>query len=147
MLEVTDDDPFVEIEENGLQVPLLCLEAGRRLTHRAGGLRFRFLEPQARFRPYVLGGVTYAHFYGERGSATLNGLNPINPPGGTQLNVDSRWGWSLGLGVTASLTERWFVDLHYARTWLKTTTTLSSGQRIDTRLDPDVWTLSVGYRF
>ena len=110
-------------------------------------VQYRFLEPAARFRPYLLGGVTYAHFYGERGSATLNALNPANPPGGTQLDVDSRWGWSLGLGVTASLTERWFVDLHYARTWLKTTTTLSSGQRIDTKLDPDVWTLSVGYRF
>jgi outer membrane protein len=109
--------------------------------------QYRFLEPQARFRPYVLGGLTYAHFYGARGSATLNGVNPANPPGGTQLDVDSRFGWSLGLGVTATITERWFLDLHYARTWLKTTTTLSSGQKIDTKLDPDVITLSLGYRF
>ena len=109
--------------------------------------QYRFLEPQSRFRPYVLGGLTYAYFYGERGSATLNALNPANPPGGTTLDIDSRFGWSLGLGVTASITERWFVDLHYARTWLKTTTTLNSGQKIDTKLDPDVWTMSVGYRF
>jgi outer membrane protein len=109
--------------------------------------QYRFLEPQARFRPYLLGGLTYAHFYGERGSATLNAINPANPPGGTMLDVDSRWGWSLGLGMTAAITDRWFVDLHYARTWLKTTTTLSSGQKIDTKLDPDVWTVGVGYRF
>jgi outer membrane protein len=109
--------------------------------------QYRLLEPEARFRPYVLGGVTYAYFYGERGSAALSGVNPANPPGGTQLDVDSRFGWSLGLGMTATITERWFLDLHYARTWLKTTTTLNSGQKIDTKLDPDVYTLSVGYRF
>jgi len=110
--------------------------------------QYRFLEPQSRFRPYVLGGLTYAHFYGERGSATLNAINPANPPGGnTSLSVDDKFGWSLGLGMTATLTERWFVDLHWARTWLKTTTTLSTGQKIDTKLDPDVITMSVGYRF
>lgn len=109
--------------------------------------QYRFLEPQSRFRPYVLGGLTYAYFYGERGSATLNALNPANPPGGTTIDIDKRFGWSLGLGMTASITERWFLDFHYARTWLKTTTTLNSGQKIDTKLDPDVWTMSVGYRF
>lgn len=109
--------------------------------------QYRFLEPQSRFRPYVLGGLTYAYFHGERGSATLNAINPANPPGGTTLDTDSRFGWSLGLGMTATLTERWFVDLHWAHTWLKTTTTLNSGQHIDTKLDPDAVTLSVGYRF
>ena len=110
-------------------------------------VQYRFLEPQARFRPYLLGGLTYAYFYGERGSATLSALNPSNPPGGTTLNVENKLGYSLGLGMTASITERWFLDLHYAKTWLKTTTTLNSGQKIDTKLDPDVWTASVGYRF
>ena len=109
--------------------------------------QYRFLEPQSRFRPYLLGGLTYAYFYGERGSATLNAVNPANPSGGTTLDTDSKFGWSLGLGVTATITERWFLDLHYNRTWLKTTTTLNSGQHIDTKLDPDVWVLSVGYRF
>ena len=109
--------------------------------------QYRFLEPEARFRPYLLGGITYAYFYGERGSATLNALNPANPPGGTTLDIDSRFGWSLGLGVTATITERWFLDLHYSHTWLKTTTTLNSGQHIDTKLDPDAWTVGLGYRF
>jgi outer membrane protein len=109
--------------------------------------QYRFLEPTARFRPYAMLGLTYAHFYGERGSATLNALNPINPPGGTGLKVDSRFGITPGIGLTAMLTERWYLDLHYARSFLKTTTTLSSGQRIDTRLDPDVYRVSVGVRF
>ncbi|MBC5785240.1 OmpW family protein [Ramlibacter sp. USB13] len=110
-------------------------------------VQYRFLEPTARFRPYVLGGITYAYFYGESGSAALNALNPANPPGGTSIDVDKRFGWSLGLGMTYAINERWFIDAHYARTWLRTTTTLNSGQKIDTKLDPDVWTVGVGYRF
>ena len=109
--------------------------------------QYRFLEPAARFRPYVMLGLTYAHFYDETGSATLNALNPANPPGGTGLSVKSKWGLTPGFGVTAMLTERWYVELHYARSFLKTTTTLSSGQRIDTKLDPDVYHIGVGVRF
>ena len=109
--------------------------------------QYRFLEPTARFRPYVMLGLTYAYFYDETGSATLNALNPINPPGGTGLSVDSRWALTPGLGVTATLADRWYVDLQYAHAFLKTTTTLSSGQHIDTKLNPDVYRLSVGYRY
>jgi outer membrane protein len=109
--------------------------------------QYRFLEPNARVRPYVMLGVTYAYFYDEAGSATLNGLNPRNPPGGTGLSVDSRFGFTPGLGVMAKLNDKWFVDLHYARSFIKTTTTLSTGQTIDTKLNPDVFTIGVGMQF
>jgi outer membrane protein len=109
--------------------------------------QYRFMEPGARFRPYVMLGLTYAYFYDEQGSAALNGVNPINPPGGTALSVDSRWGIAPGLGVTAMINDRWFVDLQYARSFLRTTTTLSSGQSISTRLNPDVYRIAVGMRF
>ena len=109
--------------------------------------QYRFLEPQSRFRPYLLGGLTYAYFYGERGSATLNAVNPANPAGGTTLDTDSKFGWSLGLGVTATITERWFVDAQYAKSFLKTKTTLNSGQTIEADIDPHVFRLAVGMRF
>lgn len=109
--------------------------------------QYRFLEPTSRIRPYVMLGLTYAYFFDEQGSATLSALNPANPPGGTQLDIASRWGIAPGLGVTAMITDRWFVDLQYARSFLKTTTTLSSGQRIDTKLNPDVWKIGVGVLF
>ena len=109
--------------------------------------QYRFLAPSARYRPYVMLGLTYAYFYDEQGSAALNGVNPANPPGGTQLDVKSRFGLTPGVGVTASINERWFVDAHYARSFLKTTTTLSSGQTIATRLNPDVFSVGIGMRF
>jgi outer membrane protein len=110
--------------------------------------QYRFLEPASRWRPYVMLGVTYAYFYDEKGSATLNAVNPANPPGGnTSLNIDSRWGLTPGLGLMVNVGERWFVDAHYAKSFLKTRTTLSTGQTIDTKLDPDVYTIGVGVRF
>lgn len=109
--------------------------------------QYRFREPTARWRPYAMLGLTYAHFYGEQGSATLNGINPANPPGGTQLHADDRFGLTPGVGVIFWINDRWFVDGSYAKSFLKTTTTLSSGQKIDTKLDPDVWSLSVGMKF
>jgi outer membrane protein len=110
--------------------------------------QYRFFEPARRIRPYVMLGLTYAFFYDENGSAALNGVNPANPPGGrTQLKVDSKFGLTPGLGVTAMINERWFVDLHYAKSFLKTTTTLSTGQTIETKLNPDVYRVAVGMRF
>lgn len=109
--------------------------------------QYRFLEPTARLRPYAMLGLIYAHFYGERGSATLNAVNPANPPGGTGMSVDSKFSVAPGIGLTASINQHWYVDLQYAHSFLKTTATLSSGQRIDVRLDPDVYRIAVGYRF
>jgi outer membrane protein len=109
--------------------------------------QYHFFEPTARVRPYAMLGLTYAKFYGERGSATLNGLNPLNPPGGTGLSVESRFALTPGFGVTAMINDRWFVDMHYARALLRTTTTLSTGQTISTRLDPDSYTIGIGMRF
>lgn len=109
--------------------------------------QYRFLEANSRWRPYAMLGLTYAYFYGEEGSATLNGVNPANPPGGTQLDVKSRFALTPGLGVVVNITDRWFVNASYAKSFLKTTTTLSSGQKIDTKLNPDVYSIAVGMKF
>jgi outer membrane protein len=109
--------------------------------------QYRFLEPSARIRPYAEVGVTYAHFYGARGSAALNAINPINPPGGTTLSVDSKWAPTVGVGATFALTGNWFAEAQYSRTFLKTTSHLSTGQSISTKLDPDAIHIGVGMRF
>jgi outer membrane protein len=93
-------------------------------------------------------GLTYAYNYGERGSAALNGVNPANPPGGsTQLDVDSRFGLTPGLGLTFDINARWFVDAQYAKSFLKTKATLSTGQSIEAKVNPNVYRLAVGMRF
>ena len=110
--------------------------------------QYRFGESNAKVRPYAMLGLSYVRFHDAQGSAALNGLNPANPVGGsTGLSVDSRWALSPGLGLSMQLDDKWFVDVSWAKTYLKTTTTLSTGQTIGTTLNPGITTLGVGMRF
>jgi outer membrane protein len=110
--------------------------------------QYRLGEANAKFRPYGVLGLSYVYFHDAQGSAALNGLNPNNPAGGsTGLKVDSKFAPSVGLGMFIRIDDRWFVDLSYAKTFLKTTTTLSTGQSIQTTLNPGITSLGVGMRF
>lgn len=108
--------------------------------------QYRFLAADAPLRPYVGLGLTYAYFYGEEGSGTLTALtNPGGPA--TRLSASSAWGVSPQLGVAFRLNERWFLDGSVIKTFIKNETTLSTGQKIETKLDPISVNVSVGYRF
>ncbi len=108
--------------------------------------QYRFLEAQATVRPYVAAGLTYAKFFGERGSGALTALtNPGGTP--TQLSIESRWGTTFQAGVTARINDNWFVDASLSKTYLKTRNTLSTGQTLDIKLDPVTVSVAVGMRF
>lgn len=108
--------------------------------------QYRFLEPKSAFRPYVGVGLTYANFYKERGTGLLTALtNPGGPA--TTLGFQDKLGATVQIGGVIQLNDRWFVDGSYSKTFLKTRATLSTGQGIDVRLNPDVLTLQVGYKF
>lgn len=109
--------------------------------------QYRFLEPQAKVRPYVGLGLTYAKFYKERGTAALSGLTGGTPAHPTTLSAESELGWTPQVGVSIALNERWFVDLAYYKTFVKTRNTLSTGQHIDIKLNPNVYAIGIGYRF
>lgn len=108
--------------------------------------QYRFLEAKAPVRPYVAAGLTYAKFFGERGSGALTALT--NPGGtSTQLSIESRWGTTFQAGVTARINDNWFVDASLSKTYLKTRNTLSTGQTLDIKLDPVTVSVAVGMRF
>jgi len=109
--------------------------------------QYRFGEAKQTVRPYLGLGLTYARFYGEKGATALTVMT--NPGGGTatRMSIDPAWGLSAQVGATLDLSDRWFLDVAVVKTKLKTTTTLSTGQHIDTKLDPLSTSLSVGYRF
>lgn len=108
--------------------------------------QYRFLEANSAFRPYAGLGLTYAHFYGEEGSGTLTALtNPGGSP--TKMSASSAFGLSAQLGGTFKFNDRWFLDASVIKTWIKNKNTLSTGQTIDTKLDPISTNLSVGYLF
>lgn len=108
--------------------------------------QYRFMAPTATLRPYLGVGLTYAHFYGAEGSAALTALtNPGGPA--TRLSSTSGFGLSPQVGMTIQLHERWYLDASIIKTFLKNSTTLSTGQKIDTTLNPISTNVSIGYRF
>jgi outer membrane protein len=108
--------------------------------------QYRFMAADAQFRPYVGAGLTYAKFYGTNGTANLTAIsNPGGPA--TTMSIQSKWAPTFQLGVIVNLNERWFLDANFAKTIITTRSTLSTGQTQDNKLDPNAYTLAVGYKF
>ena len=109
-------------------------------------LQYRFMEANAKFRPYVGLGATYAYFYNEEGSGKLTATtNPGGSP--THFTVDSKLALTPQIGATIALNDKWFIDMFYAKTFLSTRTHFSTGQTMDLDLDPVSYGLNIGYKF
>ena len=108
--------------------------------------QYRFLAPESRFHPYVGLGLTYAYFYDETSNGTLTAITDPGGPG-TTLKVDSKLTVTPQIGLGVDIAGGWFADIMVSKTFLKTTTTMSSGQSIETTLDPLAAGVFVGYRF
>lgn len=77
--------------------------------------------------------------------------------GGTssRAKFSSNLGPLVKVGGTWSFDQNWFVDFSYSRYWIKTTATIDTDtpgvgnvqRKIKVRADPDVLSLTVGYRF
>lgn len=109
--------------------------------------QYRFFEPASRIRPYLGAGPTYAKLYKAHGSATLSGLTGGSPGQPTLLSADSRWGMTFQVGASVAIDEHWYVDGFLAKTVLRTTATLSTGQSIGLKLNPASVQVGLGYRF
>jgi outer membrane protein len=108
--------------------------------------QYRFFDANAMFRPYVGLGLTYAVFYDTEGSSTLTALtNPGGPP--TTIGSDRSWGGTGELGLTYKINDQWFIDAAVLKTFISTTTSLSTGQSLTAKLNPVSANISVGYRF
>ena len=108
--------------------------------------QYRFMAPDAAFRPYLGVGLTYAYFYGEEGSGALTALtNPGGVP--TRLSAESAFGVTLQGGLTLRLNGPWYLDVMVSKSFIKNSTRLSTGQSVDTKLDPVSTGLSIGYQF
>jgi outer membrane protein len=108
--------------------------------------QYRLLTSESPVRPYIGAGPTYAIFYGSEGSAALTAMtNPGGPP--TTIGSDRSLGGSVQLGLYGRINDHWFVDASVIKTWISSTTPLSTGQTINADLDPIAVNLSLGYKF
>ncbi|WP_313303244.1 OmpW family outer membrane protein [Diaphorobacter sp.] len=110
-------------------------------------LEYRFFEANAKFRPYLGLGVTYAKFFKNRTTATLSALTGGGPGNPTTAKLDNKFALTPKIGFVYNINERWFVDAAYYKSFLKTTAHLSTGQSIPIKLNPDVVSIGVGYKF
>ncbi|MBB3119703.1 OmpW/AlkL family protein [Pseudoduganella violacea] len=109
-------------------------------------IQYRFFEPNARLRPYVGLGLTYAYFQKERGSAQLTALLNTGGPG-TTFSLKSKFAASFQIGASLRIDDRWGADIGIIKTKLKTTASFSTGQTMEARLDPLAVSLGVTYKF
>jgi outer membrane protein len=108
--------------------------------------QYRFLESNATFRPFVGAGVSYVRFYKEKGTGVLTAItNPGGP--GTGVKFESKFAPTFQIGAVFNLNERWYLEAAYDKTLLKTRGTLTTGQTIDVKLNPNAYTFQVGYKF
>jgi outer membrane protein len=109
--------------------------------------QYRFLGTKDAFRPYVGFGPTYAKFYKARSTAALTALTGGTPANPTTINVQSKWAATVQVGGSYAVAPGWSVDASVLKTFLKTRTTLSTGQTLDAKLDPLSISIGVGYKF
>lgn len=110
-------------------------------------VQYRFFEPKAAWRPYVGLGATYAYFYNATGSGAMTSITNIGSSTPTTFKIDNKLTYSAQVGVAYNFSERWYADLTYIKTKLKTHVTFSSGQHQDMTLDPSAVMFGIGYKF
>lgn len=109
-------------------------------------IQYRFLKADAMVRPYVGLGATYAMFQKERGSGQLTAvLNTGGKP--ATFKLDDKLTYSVQIGGTVKINEKWFMDASVIKTMLKTKAHYSTGQTQDVTLNPLAVNVSVGYNF
>lgn len=108
--------------------------------------QYRLFDAEATFRPYVGLGVTYAYFFKPESSAALTSLtNPGGPA--TLFKVKSKFAPTVQVGFTYLLSDPYYLDVWYAKTFLKTKVTLSTGQTQDVEVNPSILQIAVGTSF
>jgi outer membrane protein len=109
--------------------------------------QYRLFGAKDAFRPYVGVGPTYAKFYDARSTAALTALTGGTPANPTTVSVQSKWAATVQLGASYAVAPGWSLDASVLKTFLKTRTTLSTGQTLDAKLDPMSLSVGVGYKF
>jgi outer membrane protein len=109
-------------------------------------VQYRFFSPQSVVRPYVGLGATYAYFQKETGSGQLTALTNIGGQG-TTFKIKNKMAMTLQVGVAVSIGERWFADLTFTKTKLKTQVSFSTNQTQEMTLDPQAMAFGIGYKF
>jgi outer membrane protein len=108
--------------------------------------QFRFMDANAAFRPYIGAGASYVKFYNTNGTGLLTAIT--NPGGtGTGVSFQSKLAATVQIGGIFNIDEKWYFEAAFSKTFLSTRGTLSTGQTLDIKLDPNAYSFQIGYKF
>jgi len=100
-------------------------------------LQYHFL-PDSRIQPYVGLGLNYTLFFSEK---------TIGPLAGTDLELDSSWGWASEVGVDFPINEQWLINLSARYIDIDTDAKLDGARLGTVEIDPWVYGAHVGFKF
>lgn len=109
--------------------------------------QYRFGAANAQFRPYVGAGLVYANFHDEKTTALLSASTGGTPRNPTTVQFDDKLTFAAQAGLKFNVTGRWFLDANLIYVPLKTKGVLSTGQTIETKLNPMAVSLTLGTAF
>lgn len=120
-------------------------------------VKYHFLEPKSRFRPYIGLGINYTWFSDETITNQQFVRQEFGPNATMTASAKSSWNPVFNIGATYALNDRWYVGLSVSYLPLDTRatfTTQNSAQGGATvishtklKIDPVVTFLNIGYRF
>lgn len=110
-------------------------------------IQYRFFNPDAKVRPYVGVGATYAYFHRATGSGQLTALLDTGGATSSSFKLKNKLVATFQTGVAVAINERWYADLCVTKTFLKTTANFSTGQTQDLKFDPLAVSFGIGYKF
>jgi outer membrane protein len=109
--------------------------------------QYRFGDASSALRPFVGAGPTYGYFFKPRATTALSGITGGTASNPTTLSMKRKLGATLEVGAASNVTKDCSASLSITKTFIKTTGSLSTGQTIETTLDPVSIKFGIGYRF
>jgi outer membrane protein len=94
--------------------------------------------PSANVQPYVGVGVNYTTFFSEDTKGAL---------AGTDLSLDSSWGWGFDFGVDIMLSQSWFLNLDVRYIGIETDASINGDSIGKVKINPMVYGAHLGFRF
>jgi len=110
-------------------------------------VQWRILGAGSKVRPFVGVGPTYARIGESTANAALSGITGGSPAKPTTLSLKSAWGVTFQVGASVAISGPWSVEASYLKSFISSSGKLSTGQTIDLKLNPDVVSASIAYRF
>lgn len=110
--------------------------------------QYHFLEPNAKFRPFIGAGLNYTVFFDEEASSTLKAVLNTDD---VKVELDSSFGIALQAGFNYHLNEKWGIHAMVSKMDINTDASVYADKTkvltSDVELDPVVAMVGVKYKF